>query len=523
MRRLVSAFAMVVAVLSLSTRSVAETPGYFVDDEGNRVEFRPLYDGWFDSDRYERRYVRAALMNAGMLAFELFIYWYDPNSNTVDWQFPDLGSKLSERSVARFDDNLTRTNWLLHPTAGGVHYGLTRVNGFGVLPSFGVAAASSALYEALFEWREIISINDLIVTPVGGMAVGEAFFQLGNYLNSRQPRPRKLHEVTGAGEFGRRMGSMTFGLPRHANDALDGPPPAPLVPDDALGLSSAYTHRFDVFMGESFVANDEGKIGAVTVLGASSEIIALPGFLRAGRFGTWFGNGNFSRLAVSGAFDDGLREFSFAAGAHLFGHYEQNLRPRPGGLHGTAYEIAGLTALHYSERSMLHRYDQYALVHLLAPTVNVWLECGPAHLRFDVDLAPDFAAPMSLAYEPWTDAFGREGTKSSLLSHSYYFAWGLSAGAHASVAVDDVSVGLKARYGRYESIDGIERMQEEVTRDVHLRDSILEAAGRLAFEPKGTPVSLRIDADVVRRRSEMAPVTVRRSDYRIGGVLGIRF
>jgi len=521
MRRAILMFLLVAGVLMLSLPARAQTPGdHFIDSDGKRVEFHPLYEGWFGSDRYPKRYVRAVLMNGGMLAFELFLYWYDPNANAVDWQFPDLGEKLSQRSIARFDDNLTSTNWLLHPLAGSVHYGFTRVNGFGVAPSFGVAAASSLLYEVVFEWREIISINDLIVTPFGGMAVGEAFFQLGNYLNSRQPRPRYLHEVTGAGEFGRNVGSVTLGLPRHTNND---PAAAPLVPDDALGLSSAYAHRFELFMGEDFVANDEGATGAVTALGATSDIVAMPGFLRPGRFGTWFGGGNFTRLAARLSFDHSVRDFDFQADSHLFGQFEQDIRAQAGGLRGYARELSFRTMLHYSQRSLLDRDDQYGVVHLLAPVGNWWLEHGPIRLRFGVDIAPDFAAPMSLAFEPWAAAYGREGSKSSLLSHGYYFAWGGSAGAHARISLDGVSVEASGRYGRYNSIDGHERMQEQVTREVHLRDEILELSANLAFEPKTIPLTLRIEAAHVGRRSHMPPITVRRSDQRIGASAGIRF
>jgi hypothetical protein len=462
-------------------------------------------------------------MNGGMLAFELFLYWYDPAVNTVDWQFPNLWDKLAHRSIARFDDNLETTNWLLHPTAGAFHYGLTRVNGFGVLPSFGAAAASSMLYEVVFEWKEIISINDLVVTPFGGMAVGEVFFQLGNYLNSRQPRPRRLNEVTGAGEFGRNVSSATLGLPRHTNNKLDDPPAAPLVPDDNLGLSSAYAHRFDVFMGGDFVANDEGDTGAVTALGATSEIVSMPGFLRPGKFDTWFWGGNFTRLALRLSFDSSLREFDLQADAHLFGYFEQDIHAVAGGRRGHASELGFHTMLHYSERALFDRRDQYGLVHLLGPVGNWWFERGSARFRLGADVAPDFAAPLSLAYGAWTEEFGPEGTKSSLLSHGYYFAWGASAGAHASVAMNGGSLAVNARYGRYESIDGFERMQEQVTREVHMNDEILELGAALSLEPRGTPLTLRMEAAHIGRRSAMPPVTVQRSDQRLGVSLGVRF
>jgi hypothetical protein len=522
-RSLVAVFAWILTVTWTLSASGQSLPDYFIDSRGNRIEFRPVYEGWFGERRYPKNYGRAIGENAAMLGFELFIYWYDPNQNSVDWQFPDLWSKLAHNSIARFDDNLERTNWLFHPSAGAMHYGLTRVNGFGVLPSFGVAAVSSALYETVFEWREIISINDLIVTPFGGMAVGEFFFHLGNYLNSEQPRQRTLDEAIGPDVFGRRLGSLALGLPRHINNDIDEPSPAPLVPDDALGLSSAYTHRFDLNMGEDFITNDRRERSNVTVLGTSAELVAMPGFLHPGHIDTWFGGGNFTRFSIRVAFDGSLRDVDVQADSHLFGHFGQNLEAGRGGVYGAAHEIGGHTAIQYVDRWLFGRRDQYALLHLLGPVGNLWLGQGATKFHFGLDISPDFAAPYSLAYEGWSAAYGQDGTKSSLLAHGYYFAWGASAGASASVSIDGFSIGADGRYGHYESLDGAERMQEKVTRDVHLRDDVLELFGRLSFEPKDTLLSLKVEGAHFGRRSEMAPVTTRRSDERLGASLGIHF
>ncbi|HVU02811.1 MAG TPA: DUF3943 domain-containing protein [Polyangiaceae bacterium] len=512
------------AALSLSpARAVAREEDYFIDRDQRSVYFEPLYDGWFGSDRYPKRYARAAAENGAVMAFELFIYWYDPQSNTVDWQYPDLWTKITKQSVARFDDNLERTNWLLHPTAGAAHYTVTRINGFGVLPSFGVAATASALYEVAFEWREIISFNDLIVTPFGGMAVGEFFYHLGNYLNSEQARPRTLDEVTGPDEFGRRFSAVTLGLPRSAAKGIEAEKPPPLVPDDSLGLSSAYSHRFELSMGESFLTNDQHRKGTATSIGLSGRLVAMPGFLRPGHIATWFGDGNFTRFSARSMFDQSPRELELETDAHLFGYFKQDLRIGRGGPIGETYELAGHTGLHYVDRWLFDRRDQYAMVHLLGPVGTAWLSRGPARYRFALDVTPDFAAPYSLAYEQFARVHGEDGTKSSLRGHGYYYSFGVSAGAEASFTSEGFTANIDARYGRYESIEGHERMQEDVTVDPHLSDDILELSSTLAFEPPGTPVLLRVTGAHVGRRSHMAEFTVHRSDERLEGALGIHF
>ncbi|HEX7671010.1 MAG TPA: hypothetical protein VF395_15550, partial [Polyangiaceae bacterium] len=163
------------------------------------------------------------------------------------------------------------------------------------------------------------------------------------------------------------------------------------------------------------------------------------------------------------------------------------------------------------------------LIHLLGPAARFWIDRGPVQLRLSADIAPDFAAPYSLAYEEYARAFGEEGAKSSLRAHKYYFSLGASAGVNAAVSISGFSAGVDARYGRYESIDGRERMQEQVTHEEHLHDEILELAGNLSFEPEGTPLALRLETAHFGRRSHMAPFTVRRSDERLGVALGVHF
>jgi len=496
---------------------------YFIDARGNRVEFRPLYEGWFGDRRYPANYGRAAGENAALLAFELFLYWYDPNQNSVDWQYPNLGSKLTSNEAVRFDDNMQLTNFLLHPLAGGAHYGVSRLNGLGIPASFASAAISSGLYETLFEWREVVSINDLIVTPFAGMALGETLFQLGNYLNSESQRPKLLEETTGGGEFGRRLASVTLGLPRRGHDVVDTPPPAPAVVDDSLGLSSAYWHEFRLAVGAEFATNDHHDFGQATVIREQTTLVAMPGFLQPGDITTWYWNGNFTSTSTKVGFEQRLRDVDVAIDAHLIGHYEQHLTVDGDGLHGVAHEIAAHTALHYVERWLLDRHDFYATLHLMGPVGTLWLPLGKARLRFAADVAPDFAAIRSLAYEKWVARLGTEGTKSSLLLHGYYNAWGVSTGASAAVMAHGVSLSAEGRFGHYESIDGFERFRERVTLEPHNVDNVLELSTALAYEPPGTVFSARLEATHVARTSTMGSFSSPRYDQTLGVTLGARF
>ncbi|MCI0518118.1 MAG: DUF3943 domain-containing protein [Woeseiaceae bacterium] len=118
-----------------------------------------------------------------------------------------------EYSLSQWWDNVTHPTWdtddfyinyILHPYWGGAYFVRSRERGYGDADSFWYAAALSASYEfgaeALFEQP---SIQDLIVTPVGGWFVGRYFMGLresilaGHFSGSELPfRERFLLAAT---------------------------------------------------------------------------------------------------------------------------------------------------------------------------------------------------------------------------------------------------------------------------------------------------------------------------------------
>jgi hypothetical protein len=69
-------------------------------------------------------------------------------------------------------------NWITHPYCGGIYYMTGRSNGFTVLESFGYSAMMSTLFweYGIEAFAERPSVQDLVITPVVGSAVGEGFF-----------------------------------------------------------------------------------------------------------------------------------------------------------------------------------------------------------------------------------------------------------------------------------------------------------------------------------------------------------
>jgi hypothetical protein len=481
------------------------------------VEFGPLYDGWFGADRYQPDYARAGIEHAITFAVELGVYWFDPSQNFVDWQFPNLGSKLTTREGFRFDDNLLQTNYLFHSFAGSTHYVISRANGFGIPAALASASVSSAIYELLLEWKEIVSFNDLVVTPFGGMALGEFGYQLGEYLNSEPSPPAR---AAGLGSLTRGGARDLLGMPRRLHDALDAPALPPGIAADNLGFSSAYAHRFRIAGGQELVEDGGPRVARLFTLSGDFELAAMPGFLREGRFERFYTNGNFTSLHARLGYGTGTRDVDIRVNSHLFGWFAQDIDSRG---QGFARETGFLTGLRFVSQQFLGREDQFGIVHLFAPVQRLWWRAGPAMISLGADVAPDFASLHSQAYESFAERYGREGTKSSLIRHGYFHGWGVSAGGSASISLGSFQLGVNGRYGHYESIDGAERMQEEVYREPHATERVGEVGGLLTIEPPRSLFSARVEVARTDRASRMGEFDAFRRSTRWEASLGARF
>jgi hypothetical protein len=115
------------------------------------------------------------------------------------------------------------------------------------------------------------------------------------------------------------------------------------------------------------------------------------------------------------------------------------------------------------------------------------------------------------------------GTTSTAKANDRYNAWGISSGASATLSTKSVNISLAGRLGHYESIDGLERFREKVTREPHNVDDILELSTGLAYEPAGSVISARMEATHVGRTSTMGPFSSPRRDETIGVTLGALF
>jgi len=124
-------------------------------------------------------------------SFGLFNYFaIQREDNMVDWEYqPNReGFKKKMTDGWSLDTNNFRTNSLYHIYSGVIYYQAARSNYYGPWGSFVWTLAASSFWEYIGEYREQVSTNDQIFTPMGGVIFGEGLRQLGLWAERSMPR-----------------------------------------------------------------------------------------------------------------------------------------------------------------------------------------------------------------------------------------------------------------------------------------------------------------------------------------------
>jgi hypothetical protein len=421
----------------------------------------------------EPAYGRAAFEMLGVLAIGSAQYWMNVKTNSRDWDYPEW-SKRFDTSAVRFDNNTHVTNNVLHPLAGAAYYGLSRANGLGVGASALYTVASSTVWEWGLEWREKVSINDMFATTLGGIAIGEFLTQLGFYLNSA-PSTTTAHDVAKA----------TLGFPVWIHDRLDRRVPEPPAARDRLGLSAAYRHRFTLAYENHWLESPNAPGQELRGVTLEGSLVSLPGFLMPETFATTFAQGDFTTGSLGLHFDGhGLREADVRVEAVLAGYYAQRANP---GVMGALLGLA--TGFEFMSKTTLKPGDEHALVHVLGPELSATWKGENYHFDVRLRAYADFAAIRCLAW-PMVGVRDPDAKFKSSLDQKYQYHAGVSSRISAALRFHAARLSADLGFGSYRSIQGLDRFQEQITRDAPGTEVLGEQRVEFALEPPGTLIRL---------------------------------
>lgn len=470
-----------------------------------------------------KNWVRSYAQLGSLLAFTQTLYWIQYANFVEDWQYKlswaDQRERLFTFEAWRFDTNLFRVNWT-HQLAGSLYYNFARANRLTWLESTLVTLCGALWWEFVTEWREVISINDLIFTTIGGYAGGESFYQLGRFL---QDTP------------GETAGTLSLLNPvLQLNRWMDG---APL----GAGSKSAW-HRFDVSFGLR-VGSGPTIEPLCQTAGIRTQIINVPGYGRPGRGGGFLFDTLSSEIdfsaATKGPESQDLSLFFRTVG---LGRYGRDLGEDGRGSAwfvglGTAFTLfqkrpvafydGGLIQVRTGADLKLEEprdfRDKLAVVHLAGPVLD-WTWFGPrGRLRLVADGYADFGMINAFALNEFSRRHDLRGAKTTLLYYGYYYGLGLTAGLEVMADYRGLRARGLARYQVYDSVERLDRFQEEISADWDVHDGRLRLLGSAAIRLPSSPLEIQAVIEGLSRRGTILEVTARELETRFSVGMNLVF
>jgi hypothetical protein len=410
-------------------------------------------------------------------------YWLSRRTKVEGWDFFDFGERL-DKDAWKFDNNGLVVNFLLHPLSGAATYAIARANHHGPLASAGFSMASSYLWESVFEYRSKVSLNDMIVTAPGGLALGEFLHQLGLYLDT-------------AAEPGVGMGSLQWSVSPFVqfDRVLDGRDHAAAAERDALGLTRAIWHEFSL-AGSVGASSEAGRLAAgdgtyARVDGSiRARLATIPGYLRPGRFERWFYNFDVT------AFDVGFEDSRYGVGllavsdGLLAGYHFQDISGTTRARRGVAVTTGASLGFDYLDSRASTFREQLGAFHLPGPALDWHVRSGAFRGSLRVRAHPDFAGVSGMSYDEWSLMHPRERGKYILRNMGYYYAWGGSGSLGLDLEAGPFRAQGDLYYGRYRSEEGLGRWQERVTLDAPAGTQVVLLRASLDVRPPGSPIAV---------------------------------
>ncbi len=429
--------------------------------------------------------LRASLLFSKSMAWAWWWYLSADDLNAKDWDFaglytddPDLrpqSEKWRNLGGWRFDDNVMYLNTPLHPMAGAGYHILGRANHLGMGSSILASNLVSLFWELVIEHHEVMSLNDQILTGVGGIAMGEAYHQLGQFF--RRAERTRTNQVL----------SWIFGAPSQFNDLVDGTGPLHLGERNELGWPDDIWHRFIIqpgFSASSLTDSELTRMDGELLL--STELVRLPDFRRQGTHQRWIAGPLFTDLDFRvAAGNEGFYGWKLGGDLNFAGFYTQNITDDGG---YSAWIGSGLGFRHVSHRYGSQR-DRYGTVHLPGLTLDgSWLHRF-ADLRLGYRLYPDFASTDSAALPVYRDS-GRTPARTVLDEFNYYYGWGFSSILSLEADVSPVHLHWNWDFHFARSIDALDRFSHDPDRFGDDLDAYLTLTDTVSHHEVGALIDL---------------------------------
>jgi len=464
----------------------------------------------------------AAAMAAGQV-------WYNAAHRDIKpwqyhWTWKDQSERLFNLHTWRFDSNCYFLNWT-HGPVGAATYALARSNYLNRLESALFTLAGSLYWESIAEWASGVSLNDHAFTILGGIPIGEAWHNLGEYFLSRSGL------VNGIIGYLNPLLKFNRWLDRKAV------PPIPRPPEPGW-------HDFRLsFGGWTHPSPGPGRSGLNAYAGIDAQLLGIPDAEKPGRVRltpetTLFSQASFDLVTAGGR----VEEIGFFFRSVYWGSFWKSIGPD---LDGSRFYIGLGSAFRFFKQRSAAFYDsndvvvkdierlrldeprdfrdKFSAVHALGPVFDLTVREGPFRARATADAYLDFALVNALALNDYSRTHPIAGAKTTLVYYGYYYAWGGSLALHVDIEYGPWEARAFFRGHAWGSIEGRDHFQAEVTDDYHLTDARTFAGFRTGFRLWTSPLLLTAAAERIGRRGSIKDLTRREKEVRISAGLQLRY
>ena len=486
------------------------------------MELLPDY-GLQSLRRPKKRFGRAVLEGVGHIVYATASYWIRQDVMKEDWEYQWTWEDQKKRFLfvdgMRFDSNTFTFNWT-HSLAGALYYNYARANNINPLGSFLFSFGISYFWEFVVEFKEVISINDVIGTPMGGINIGESMFQLGRYFRSR--RPTFFNKIL------RILSNPVLSM----NEWIDRK-----RIKNQYAFKDDYWHDCRLFAGSRFDSFSNGASDAFLQVGMENQLVILPGYGMPGAVSGSVKRTLFAEFDVGGVIGEkGLYEFNIFAKSVLFGYFSQDVRTKGTGTmadyipgmrddmdnddrEGYALFLGVATTFDMIKNDPLKlpgngenpdipdypdREDKHVIVNL-GPTVDFSLFHRDWKIRLVADAYGDFSLIHSHAFKRYSELFQFGQTKSTLENHGYYYALGVTLSSMLQVNYSNFELKGKLKYHYFNSIEGWDRFQKDMADedDFDLKDQRLRYNMSLGYRIPNTSLQLVLGMEEIDRRGSV--------------------
>ncbi|MDD8020008.1 MAG: DUF3943 domain-containing protein [Acidobacteriota bacterium] len=470
---------------------------------------------------------RATIELLAMMSVSGIDYWRQYSQFLEDWQFHltwhDQKKRFLTLQANRFDHNNFSLNWR-HSLAGMLYYQLARSNNLPWWNSMFYSIGGSLFWEYIVEWREVISINDNILTGFGGYMLGESWFQIGRYfLNS----PRKpLHYLSWLNPFIRINGWL----------------------EEKKSLSPHF-HPFnyqvqDVFLLAGYRNSPTSTSGGNTgnmFFRFGSQIFTEPLYGLPGKINETFKNPFYTQLDYSLMYHGQSREeLELEARVIPWGKFIQNISEDKKGYSliyglGSAFhtyvkrpvtdydagqvKINDPEGFHFEEPRDFR--DKLSAVHLLGPVFDGKYYGHKWSCRLTAEAYFSFGMINALALNKYSLDHDVQGMKTTVTCYGYYYALGPALGTSVEIAYSPVRLRGFVNYVYYRSIQGLAELQSQLEDDSAIKDSRWHTGLQLLCQLPVSNLSLFTSIEWVGRWGVLHEVSDRKLEKRY--YLGLKY